>query len=159
MAIPSIKHPQPRPASHSLIQMATVSQVLSLNECLLNLANESALACLASHVNCVMPGQQVLVIHGKDISPLVIAAYPPARINNPDRPNTHSSLMSWDEASGQLVIEANSLSLRGVTQVELRCGEAVLRLTAQSEILSQAQAITQAAIGPYRIEGASIDLN
>jgi hypothetical protein len=58
-----------------------------------------------------------------------------------------------------LRIEASRLQLTGLAGVELRCGDAVLRLTAQGELLTQAQSITQAAIGAHRLEGASIDLN
>lgn len=156
-------HPfvQARPAPVALPQthVAHVTEVLSASDCQLRLGDQTLTAALACHVGAVLPGQQVLVVSAEGIAPLVIAAYRSAATPAQSPATAATPPMQFDDASGTLVIQANLLSLRGVAQVELRCGEAVLRLTAQGEILSQAQAITQAAIGPHRIEGASIDLN
>jgi hypothetical protein len=118
---------------------------------------------VATHIGHIAPGQSLMVIVPVQGMPLVVAAYPAAdgagHTSTQAVPTAVSSAMHFDAETQTLSIQAPNLRLEGVSVVELRCGEAVLKLTAQNELFAQAETITHAAVGPFRIEGASIDLN
>jgi hypothetical protein len=99
--------------------------------------------------------------------PLITAAYPLENRTSVSASGedidpltaTSAAVMSFDPATGALSIQAKQLNLQGMSNIEIRCGESLLRFNAQGEVFMLAEAITQSAIGPYQIEGASIDLN
>lgn len=139
-------------------QFATVVATTPPHSAVVELNSLQVTAFLAAHLGSVVPGQNVLLVMLPGVAPLIVAAYPLAASNS-DAPENSTAALSFDSSTGTLRIEASRLQLTGLAGVELRCGDAVLRLTAQGELLTQAQSITQAAIGAHRLEGASIDLN
>lgn len=112
---------------------------------------------VATHVPMPLPGQTVLLARPAEAPALVVAAYGalPSAVPVPAAP----PLFDFDAQSGVLTIHAHCIKLEGVGSIELHCADAMLRLNAHGELLSQAQTITQAAIGSHRIEGASVDIN
>lgn len=120
----------------------------------------AVVAALATHIPGVIPGQRVIVTHGGDHPPLISSAYPLEVVVEPGRNGeTPQAAMSFDPETGTLSIQAKQLNLQGMSSIEIRCGESLLRFSAQGEVFMQAEAITQSAVGAYQIEGASIDLN
>lgn len=117
------------------------------------------LVAVASHVPMPVPGQRVLIACAEGVPGLVIAAYPLVQDQAAGASPQEPPLLQFDEQSGTLCIHARQLKLQGIGSVELHCGDAVLRLNAQGELLTHAQVITQSAIGAHRIEGASVDIN
>jgi hypothetical protein len=126
-------------------------------QCLL--ADQPVDVDLATHLPTPMPGQRVLVAMAHTDAPLIVAAYPLAGPQTAASTAARQPPIQLDPATGVLRIEAPHLQLAGLASVELRCGSATLLLNVQGEVMLQAEAITQSAIGAYRIEGASIDLN
>jgi hypothetical protein len=116
-------------------------------------------AVVATHLPALVPGQRVLAACPHDAEPLIVAAYPLAGEASATSKNDAMAALRYDAETGTLGIEAKQLKLQGLSSVEIRCGEAVLRFNAQGEVFMQGEAITQSAIGPCLIEGASIDLN
>ena len=114
---------------------------------------------VAGHVPMPVPGQRVLIACAECAPGLIIAAYPLEHGQEAATSLQQPPLLQFDAQSGTLSIHANQLKLQGVGSIELHCGDAILRLNAQGELLTHAQAITQSAIGAHRIEGASVDIN
>lgn len=143
--------------------VATVVACHSASEASVSFKNHGGreLAQVAAHISLLVPGQQVLVVRvGAPESNLIIAAYRfPSEKTEATNITEPQPLIQFDDASKTLSIHAGKLQLQGIECIELRCGESIIRLDAQGEVFTQGESITQAAIGPFRIEGASIDLN
>lgn len=160
MAIPqrnalSETHGQP------LIRIARVLSADTAGRVTVHLDGQPVAAEAATHLPPLLPGQRVAVLLPEGESPLITAAYPLAAGAGAqqDSGERMEAAIGFDPATGTLNIQAKQLNLQALGSVEIRCGEAVLRFTAQGNVALHAQAITQSAIGPYQIEGASIDLN
>ena len=138
-----------------------VLAVLSRDAVRVACAGQEQVLAVATHLPLLIAGQRVLAVSLDEAAALVIAAFP----LHEGQPNASAAdkqqppLMHFDVATGTLCLQAPQLRLQGIASVELHCGDAVLRINAQGEIFSQAQAITQSAIGAHRIEGASVDIN
>ena len=159
--------PKPKPVQHSqpmenmVFSTGRVLKIDSSNSVTVDVGGQTVVALLATHVPQPLPSQRVVVMHVAGDVPLISAAYPLATEVNGDavESTTSDSAMSFDPTTGTLSIQAKQLHLQGLAAIEIRCGESLLRFNAQGEVFMQAEAITQSAIGPYQIEGASIDLN
>lgn len=119
-------------------------------------------AAIATHLPWPVPGQRVAILQDVEAPALVLAVYPlrdVAATSHGDTGGIQSAGVGFDPATGTLRIHAQRLDLTALGSVEIRCGDSVLRFNAQGSVVLEAQAITQSSIGPYRIEGASIDLN
>lgn len=117
---------------------------------------------IAAHLPWPVPGQRVAILQDAEAPALVLAAYPlrNAAAASPGQDGgIEAAGVGFDPATGTLRIHAQRLDLTALGSVEIRCGDSVLRFNAQGSVVLEAQAITQSSIGPYRIEGASIDLN
>jgi hypothetical protein len=110
----------------------------------------TTIAAIATHIPGLQPGQQVLATQAEPGGWLVIAAWPMAGQPGPYR---------FDPATGTLHVEAPRLQLAGVAQVELRCGDALVRLSLDGKVHILGAEVLSSAEGTHRIEGASIDLN
>jgi hypothetical protein len=157
-SVPSSAAPAPSNSDAALVT-AEVLAVLAPQRLQCLLADQRVEVALATHLPMPMPGQRVLVAMAQSDAPLVVAAYPPVGQPATATAAVPQAPIQLDPDTGVLRIEASHLQLAGLVSVELRCGSAVLQLNVQGEALLQAEAITQSAIGAYRIEGASIDLN
>lgn len=168
MAQPQPKNfQQTQPLEHIIFSTGRVLKTDVSNNITVDVESHTLIAALATHVPNPFPGQRVLVMHGANDMPLITAAYPLENrtavsasgedIDSLTAPS--AAIMSFDPATGALSIQANQLNLQGMSNIEIRCGESLLRFNAQGEVFMLAEAITQSAIGPYQIEGASIDLN
>lgn len=107
-------------------------------------------AAIATHIPGLQAGQRVLAMRAGPDGWLVIAAWPAAGQPGPYR---------FDPATGTLHVEAPRLQLAGVAQVELRCGDARVRLSLDGKVQILGAEVLSSAVGAHRIEGASIDLN
>lgn len=139
--------------------MATVISTLSKSYVQVNLLGDETTIPVATHIPTPTPGQQVLVARAESLPALIIAAYPSDAGDTDENTPESGALLHYDEQSGTLSIKAAQLKLGSIGAIELRCGEAVLRLDAHGELFASAETITQAATGPYRIEGATVDIN
>lgn len=110
----------------------------------------TATAAIATHIPGLQPGQRVLATQVEPDGWLVIAAWPAAGQPGPYR---------FDPATATLHVEAPRLQLAGVAQVELRCGDALVRLSLDGKVQILGAEVLSSAMGAHRIEGASIDLN
>ncbi|RZJ14163.1 MAG: hypothetical protein EON50_07115 [Acidovorax sp.] len=128
-----------------------------------DLNGQTVVAVLATHIPHPLPGQRVVVMIGATDAPLIFAAYPlatdPGDADVIHTADASTPVVSFEPETGILNIQANQINLTGLATIEIRCGESVLRFNAQGEVFMHAEAVTQSAVGPYRIEGASIDLN
>lgn len=156
MGLPQRRAPAQTTALNAASRMATVIATQMHQATLLTETGEEVMA-VASHLGLLLPGQKVLYIAEEGIPGLVIAAYPQSGDAH-DIVSSESPLR-FDRDTKTLTLTATHLDMEGLASIELRCGTSVFRLNAQGEIQIEGQAITQSAIGPYRIEGASIDLN
>jgi hypothetical protein len=168
MAQPQPKNvQQAQSLENILFSTGRVLKTDSDNNITVDIESQILIAGLATHVPSPLLGQRVLVMLGANVLPLITAAYPldnrvtsNANDESIDSLSSSSSdVMSFDPATGALNIHAKQLNLQGMSSIEIRCGESVLRFNAQGEVFMLAEAITQSAIGQYQIEGASIDLN
>jgi hypothetical protein len=107
-------------------------------------------AAVATHIPGLQAGQRVLATQAEPGGWLVIAAWPAAGQPGPYR---------FDPATGTLHVEAPRLQLAGVAQMELRCGDALVRLSLDGKVQILGAEVLSSAVGAHRIEGASIDLN
>jgi hypothetical protein len=168
MAQPQPKNfQQAQPLEHIIFSTGRVLKTDTGNNITVDVESQTLVAALATHVPSPLPGQRVLVMHGANVVPLITAAYPldnrvaanaSGETINPSA-SSSNDVMSFDPATGALSIQAKQLNLQGMSNIEIRCGESLLRFNAQGEVFMLAEAITQSAIGQYQIEGASIDLN
>jgi hypothetical protein len=164
MAQPQPKNvQQAQPLVNIIFSTGLVLKTDAGNNITVELDSQTLVAALATHVPIPFPGQRVVVMHGASETPLITAAYPlenrTTASNEDNNPLTPSAVMSFDPNSGALSIHAKQLNLQGMSSIEIRCGESLLRFNAQGEVFMLAENITQSAIGQYQIEGASIDLN
>lgn len=150
---------------HVAVSTGRVLQIDANHNVTIEIDGQTVVALLATHVPMPLPGQRVVVMLGDGDAPLISAAYPLAKESvGSTSADAMASVppdcaVSFDPATGMLSIQAKQLNLQGMATIEIRCGDSVLRFNAQGEVFMQAEAITQSAIGPYQIEGASIDLN
>jgi hypothetical protein len=122
---------------------------LSDTGCEVRIAGLLRHAQVATHVPGVQTGQRVLLqeVNGDC---LVTAAWP--------LPGNEAPFV-FDAPSGLLRIQASRLQLAAVGSIELRCGDASVRLTLDGKVQIEGKDLLSAAVGANRIEGASIDLN
>ena len=132
--------------------MATVRSVAGA-ACEIDIGGLPHAAAVATHLPDLVPGQRVAALDGGlDAGWLVIAAWPaPGPAQAPP--------LNFDPATGTLHIQAARLNLSALAQIELRCGEARIRLSLDGKAQIEGTEVLSAAIGANRIEGASIDLN
>jgi hypothetical protein len=69
------------------------------------------------------------------------------------------SPFQFDTQTKVLRIQASRLQLSAVAAIELQCGDACMRLTLDGKVHIEGADVLSSAVGPNRIEGASIDLN
>lgn len=146
---------QPRDGAAPLPQQAATVLAVQGHTCVLVLGGTdmepaTSTATIATHIPGLQPGQRVLVTQAEPGGWLVIAAWPAAGQPGPYR---------FDPATGTLHVEAPRLQLAGVVLVELRCGDALVRLSLDGKVQILGAEVLSAAVGTHRIEGASIDLN
>lgn len=148
---------------HTVFSIGRVVGIDSNGTVTVDIDGQTVVALLATHIPRPLPGQRVVVMIPVADAPLISAVYPlAASSGGSDVVHTSeasTSIVSFEPEAGILNIQANQINLTGLATVEIRCGESVLRLNAQGEVFMHAEAVTQSAVGPYRIEGASIDLN
>lgn len=146
------------------MRAGTILRIDSGGAAIVEIEGQAMPAEIATHLPWPVPGQRVAVLLDADAPALVVAAHPLR-----DAAATATALgqdggieaagVGFDPATGTLRIHAQRLDLTALGSIEIRCGDSVLRFNAQGSVVLEAQAITQSSIGPYRIEGASIDLN
>lgn len=132
-----------------LQQIATVRSVEG-NRCLLNIAGTTSPAFISTHLLALQPGQRVVALCDEDNTWLVTAAWPMA---------TDGPLFRFDSKTGALHIEAPRLQLVALGSVELHCGDARVSLSMDGKVTVLGAEVLSSAVGPHRIEGATIDLN
>lgn len=153
--------PQRRSAAQAITltassRIATVL-VAQLHQATLQTGTGEETMAVASHLGLLIPGQKVLYVADEGVPGLVVAAYP--FVNDAACKAASMPPLRFDPETRTLTLAGAHINLEGLADIELRCGASVLRLNAQGEVHVEGQAITHAAIGPFRIEGASIDLN
>jgi hypothetical protein len=144
------------------MRAGTILRIDSGGAAIVEIEGQAMPAEIATHLPWPVPGQRVAVLLDADAPALVVAAYPlrDAAATAPGQDGgVEAAGVGFDPATGTLRIHAQRLDLTALGSVEIRCGDSVLRFNAQGSVVLEAQAITQSSIGPYRIEGASIDLN
>jgi hypothetical protein len=132
-----------------LQQIATVRSVEG-NRCLLDISGTTCSAFISTHLLGLQAGQRVVALCDEDNTWLVIAAWPMA---------TDEPLLRFDSKTGVLHIEAPRLQLAALGSVELRCGDARVALSMDGKVTVLGDEVLSSAVGPHRIEGATIDLN
>ncbi|MDQ1815669.1 hypothetical protein RBA41_20445 [Massilia sp. CCM 9210] len=143
---------QRAPAASMSYRSATVRTVDGAR-CAIDIDGVIADAVLATHILSVAAGQQVAVLDGGQAAPLLIVAAWPLHQEQIEPP------LKFDADTGTLHIRAARLNLAALATLELRCGEALIRLTLDGKARIEGAEVLSAAIGANRIEGASIDLN
>jgi len=150
LAQPVMQAARPRDDDHPQPQAAAVLAVQG-PACVLALQYGGPVtAAIATHIPGLQPGQRVLALPAEPGGWLVIAAWPADGQGGPYR---------FDPATGTLHVEAARLQLAGLAQVELRCGDALVRLSLDGKVQILGAEVLSSAVGAHRIEGASIDLN
>ncbi|NHZ64328.1 hypothetical protein [Massilia genomosp. 1] len=129
---------------------ATLTSVAG-SGCEIEIAARTYRASVSPHLLHLIVGQQVAALFAGDAGWLVYAAWP--------APGHSSAPLRFDEATGTLCIDAARLTLAALASIELRCGDALLRLSLDGRVHLEGMEIVSAAVGSNRIEGASIDLN
>lgn len=119
--------------------------------CAVDLPVGRVAALVATHIPSLAPGQRVIVHPCGEAGHLITAAFP--------LPGQQAKPLAYDPATGTLRIQAPRLDLAAVAAIELRCGEARLRLSVDGRVEIEGVDIVSAALSSNRIEGASIDLN
>ncbi|ABM34330.1 hypothetical protein QRO08_05375 [Paracidovorax citrulli] len=161
MAIPQRNTPAASPVQGS-VRVGKILRIDSGGAAIVEIDDQPIPAEIAAHLPWPVPGQRVAVMQDAEEPALVLAAYPlreAAAMSNGQDSGVQSAGVGFDPTTGTLRIHAQRLDLTALGSVEIRCGDSVLRFNAQGSVVLEAQAITQSSIGPYRIEGASIDLN
>jgi len=150
-------------AEHIVFSTGRVLAIDSRGTVTVDISGRKVVAILATHIPSPLPGQRVVVMSGATDTPLISSAYPlttsPGDADVIHTAKASTSVVSFEPETGILNIQAHQINLKGLATIEIRCGESVLRFNAQGEVFMHAEAVTQSAVGPYRIEGASIDLN
>lgn len=157
MAVPKIKFEAHTQSNTLQTLQAKVLGFDASGNVRLDYLDRLVVAKLATHIPTVSIGQAVLFTAVTEQLALVIAAIP-ENFSNKEQ-EQKSNIWNYDPSSETLTIRVENLKIEGIGAVEISCGNSSIRLNARGQILTQAEAITQAAIGPFRIEGASIDLN
>jgi hypothetical protein len=121
--------------------------------CEIEVGGKTYPAAIATHIPYIVPGQQVAALDvGGHAGWLITAAWPAT-----DRPI--EAPFAFDPVTGTLRIQATRLNLSAIANIELSCGAARLCLSMDGKAHIEGKEVLSAAIGPNRIEGASIDLN
>jgi hypothetical protein len=134
------------------IPVQHIASVASVDgvRCILEIGKTKQPALIATHLLELRPGQRVLALDDGTENWLVIAAWPMDTMEPPYR---------FDMQTGTLHIQASRLQLSALGSIELCCGDATVKLSLDGKVRISGAEILSAAIGPNRIEGASIDLN
>lgn len=137
---------------HPTSQCIGIVTSVNASQCEVTIDRALHQAIIATHIPFLIPGQQVVLVDGgTQAGWLIIAAWPlPGQAEQP---------MQFNPASGTLSIQAARLNLSALAVIELSCGDAKIRLSIDGKVQIEGAEIVSAAIGPNRIEGASIDLN
>lgn len=149
MAHPQRTAPTPDHPSDPVQHVATVASIDGAR-CLLDIGTARQPAEISTHLLALHPGQRVIALDDGAGHWLVIAAWP-ADANDPP--------YRFDAQTGTLHIQAPRLQLSALGTIELCCGDARVTLSLDGKVQISGAEILSAAIGPNRIEGASIDLN
>lgn len=146
-------HPafSPSAPSGAMRHATAIVKSVSAAGCEIDIGGVLRASAIATHIPGVVPGQRVAVLEG-DADCLVVAAWPPG--DGSAAPPLH-----FDAATGTLHIQSARLSLEALACIELRCGEAHVRITLDGKVHIEGNDIVSAAMCSNRIEGASIDLN
>jgi hypothetical protein len=132
-----------------LQQTATVYSVEG-NHCLIEVSGTIHPAHISTHLLSLQPNQRVVALCDEENNWLVTAAWPAVSDEPPFR---------FDPKTGALHIEAPRLQLSALGSVELRCGDARVSLSVNGKVTVSGDEVLSSAVGPHRIEGATIDLN
>ncbi|WP_192884876.1 hypothetical protein [Paracidovorax avenae] len=161
MAIPQRNTPVAAPVQGPM-RVGKILRIDSSGAAIVDIDGQAVPAEIATHLPVPVPGQRVAVMRDGEEPALILAAYPlreAAATSHGETGGIQAAGVGFDPTTGTLRIHAQRLDLTALGSVEIRCGDSVLRFNAQGNVVLEAQAITQSSIGPYRIEGASIDLN
>ncbi|WP_035208366.1 hypothetical protein [Paracidovorax oryzae] len=161
MAIPQRNTPVAAPVQGPM-HVGKILRVDSSGAALVEIDGQAVPAEIATHLPVPVPGQRVAVLQDAEEPALILAAYPLREATASPQGQDggiQAAGVGFDPTTGTLRIHAQRLDLTALGSVEIRCGDSVLRFNAHGNVVLEAQAITQSSIGPYRIEGASIDLN
>lgn len=154
-----LRAPQRQPALAPAAAGYSIATVKSAGatECEILVAGAVRRAAVASHLSCLVAGQRVAALDGgAQAGWLVLAAWP---AQAGEQPGAQPQPLRFDQASGTLHIQAAHLNISALAAIDMSCGEARIRLSLDGRAHIEALEILSSAIGPNRIEGASIDLN
>lgn len=101
----------------------------------------------------VVPGQRVLLALPQGHAALVVGVYP-----DESNPENHPTVR-YEASSDTLVLKAANVRIEGAQNLTLSTGASQFQMDAQGHLQATAQSILQSASGPYRLEGATVDIN
>lgn len=101
----------------------------------------------------VQVGQRVLLAVPHGHAALVLGVYP-----NEGGQVTGRGIR-YEAQTDSVIIEASRVRIQADQSLELQSGQSQLGMDAQGQLQVTAQSILQSAVGSYRLEGATVDIN
>jgi hypothetical protein len=101
----------------------------------------------------VQAGQRVLLAVPQGHAALVLGVYPGEGMQAPTRG------IRYEAQTDSVIIEASRVRIQADQSLELQSGQSQLEMDAQGQLQVTAQSILQSAVGSYRLEGATVDIN
>jgi hypothetical protein len=101
----------------------------------------------------VQVGQRVLLAVPQGHAALVMGVYPGEGTQAPTRG------IRYEAQTDSVIIEASRVHIQAEQSLVLHSGQSQLAMDAHGHLEATAQSILQSAVGSYRLEGATVDIN